>query len=99
MTEKVKRHLDELLKLSREEQAVVIDELLASVDARDAADDEDLLAARDDDEDPAEVRAAWSEEIQRRVDARGPYVPAEEMHASIDAELAAILRRRRASRG
>ena len=55
MGSKMRKVLDEALKLSAKERAEVAGKLLRS------------LEAEEDEEDPAVVEAAWSEEIARRL--------------------------------
>jgi putative addiction module component (TIGR02574 family) len=55
MTRQTRTILDKALTLSRRDRADLVAELLASLE-------------REPHDDPAEVEAAWREEIQRRVD-------------------------------
>jgi putative addiction module component (TIGR02574 family) len=67
-----KRHVDELLKLTREERSAAAEALLASLEDEDAEPGADQ---------------AWAEEIQRRVAENAPGIPADQVFAEGRARL------------
>jgi hypothetical protein len=70
-----KKHVDELLKLPREERSEAAELLLRSLEEDPEADDD------------AAVAAAWASEIERRVDENATGVPAETVFAEGRARL------------
>ena len=69
-----KKHVDELLKLPPDERSEAAEALLVSLE-------------QEPEEDEAEVAAAWSAEIERRVAEDDPGIPAETVFAEIRARL------------
>ena len=61
-----KKHVDELLKLPRDERSAATEALLASLE---------------EDEGGADAEQVWAEEIERRVRDPGPGIPAAQVFA------------------
>lgn len=69
-----KKHVEELLKLPRDERSEAAEALLRSLE-------------EEPEEDEAEVEAAWAAEIERRIEENAPGIPAETVFAEIRARL------------
>jgi putative addiction module component (TIGR02574 family) len=68
------KHVEELLKLPPDERSEAAEALLRSLE-------------NEPEEDEASVAEAWANEIERRVDANEPGIPAESMFAEIRSRL------------
>lgn len=75
MVGQVKKHVDELLKLTSEQRSEAAEALLASLEG-------------EPDDDPEQVAALWATEIQRRVAENAPGIPASTVFAEGRATLA-----------
>ena len=65
-----KQHLEELLRLPPEERSAAAEALLASLE---------------EDEGDPDAAAAWASEIERRIEANAPGIPADEVFADLRA--------------